>query len=472
MKIFPNYISEKAVNYYLVLLFLISFAFFNNMMPLIWWLFGIIAVIAFFNGSKSLINKSLQISEKRFLKKIFWTAFIIRAIYAVIMYFLYYELTGTPFEFLAGDATFYDYIAGFGADRLLEGKFDLFSEFRTQDSKINFSDMGYPYMLSVIYVFVFKSILAARIVKALLGAWMCILIYKIAIRNFDEKVARMSAIFCMLMPNFIYYTALHLKESEMVFLTVWFIERSDYLMRGKDFTFKAILPILLIGGSLFTFRTALGATAMFSLFTTVFLTSKRVLKMQKKIVLGIWVVATIGFFIGGTISTEIEQLWESRQGVKEAGMKEMETREGGNAYVKYIAGVSFAPLIFVVPLPTMINISFQQNQQLLHGGYYVKNIMAFFIIIALFTIIKQKRWRDYLLLGSFIIGYLLVISFSRFAASERFHLPALPFLMILAAYGITQTTKKQQKYFDWWMMFIFIIIIGWSWFKLAGRGMA
>lgn len=471
MKIFPNYISGKAINYYIVLLLLISFMFFNNMMPLLWWLFGVVAVVAFFNGSQSLINSWSKLTEKRFLKKLFWTAFIIRAVYAIIMYFLYWQLTGTPFEFLAGDASFYDSIAAFGADRLLEGKFDLFTEFRSQDSKINFSDMGYPYMLSVIYVFVFKSILLARIVKAVLGAWMCVLIYKIAIRNFNEKVAHMSAIFCMLMPNFIYYTGLHVKESEMVFLTVWFIERADYLMRGKDFTIKAILPILLIGGSLFTFRTALGATAMFSLFTTVFLTSKRVLKMQKKVVLGIWVIVTIGFFIGGTISTEIEQLWNARAGVKEAGMKEMETREGGNSYVKYIAGISFAPLIFVVPLPTMINISFQQNQQLLHGGYYVKNIMAFFVIIALYTVIKQKRWRDYLLMGSFVIGYLLVISFSRFAASERFHLPALPFFLILAAYGITQVTNKQKNYYNWWVIFIFVIIVGWNWFKLAGRGM-
>jgi hypothetical protein len=94
------------------------------------------------------------------------------------------------------------------------------------------------------------------------------------------------------------------------------------------------------------------------------------------------------------------------------------------------------------------------------------------VIIAFYTVIKQKRWRDYLLLGSFVIGYLVVISFSRFAASERFHLPALPFILILAAYGITQVTTKQKEYYNWWIIFIFIVIIGWSWFKLAGRGLA
>lgn len=440
-------------------------------MPLIWWLFGIVAVLAFFNGTPAMIRKWDGLSEARFIKKLFWTAFTIRAIYVVVMYFFYIALTGLPFEFDYGDVGFYNAIGRFGADCLWDGKFDLHTQIWTQDPGIDISDMGYPIYLSIIYALTGKSILIARIIKAAWSAWTCVLIYKIATRNFNDKVGRMSAIFCMLMPNLIYYTSIHLKETEMVFLIVYFIERADYLMRGTDFSFKAIFPILLLAGSIFTFRTALGATALFSLFTTIFLTSKRVLKMQKKFVLGIWVAVTITFFIGGTISTEIEQLWNARAGVKEAGFKHMETREGGNAYVKYIAGVSFAPLIFLVPLPTMINITFQQNQQLLHGGYYVKNIMAFFVIIALFTVIQQKRWRDYLLLGSFVIGYLVVISFSRFAASERFHLPALPFILILAAYGITQITNKQKKYYNWWLIFVFVIIIGWNWFKLAGRGM-
>lgn len=38
----------------------------------------------------------------------------------------------------------------------------------------------------------------------------------------------MAGIFYMLMPNLIMYTGSHLKEAEMVFLTVAFIERADY----------------------------------------------------------------------------------------------------------------------------------------------------------------------------------------------------------------------------------------------------
>lgn len=455
----------------MVVLLLINLAFFSKMMPLIWWLFGIIAVVGFFNGSKSLTIKWAEISEKRFLKKLLWTAFIIRVVYVTVMYFLYTFLTGKPFEFGAADALFYDDISRFGADCLLDGKLDLLTQFRLQDSSIDLSDAGYPYYLSIIYALTGKSIFLARLVKAFLSALMCVLIYKVATRNFGEKIGRTAAIFCMLMPNFIYYTSLHVKETEMVFLTVWFIERADYLLRGKNFSFTAILPILLIGGFLFMFRTVLGATCMFALFTAVFLTSNKVLKMEKKFVLGIWVFVTVGYFIGGSVATEIQEVWNSRRGNQEASLEWRSTRDGGNKFAKMAGAAVFAPMIFVIPFPTMVYVPGQDNQQLLHGANYVKNIMAFFVVYVLFYLIRRDKWRDYLLLGSFTIGYLMVIAFSAFAQSERFHLPALPFELIFAAFGVSLIEKKERKYFDWWMMFIFVAIVAWSWFKLAGRGM-
>ncbi|HOL01268.1 MAG TPA: hypothetical protein PK860_07005, partial [Paludibacteraceae bacterium] len=119
----------------------------------------------------------------------------------------------------------------------------------------------------------------------------------------------------------------------------------------------------------------------------------------------------------------------------------------------------------------MVNIEGQENQQTINGGNFVKNILAFFVIFALIWVIKNKVWRKYLLIGSFTIGYLLILAFSGFAHSERFHQPALPFILILAAVGISRVTNRSKKYFWWWMVFVFIAAIGWNWFKLAGRGL-
>ena len=68
-------------------------------------------------------------------------------------------------------------------------------------------------------------------------------------------------------------------------------------------------------------------------------------------------------------------------------------------------------------------------------------------------------------------GYLIVIALSAFAHSERFHLPALPFALILAAYGISILGNKQKKWYNYWLILIFVANIAWAWFKLKGRGL-
>ncbi len=469
---FTKYFTSKAIGYYLAVLFLVNMAFINYFMPLIWWLFGIVAVVGFFNGTRNLIVKWADLPEKIFIKKLFKTALIIRVVVVTIMYFLYTALTGVPFEYHAADVGFYHSIAEFGAQCLWDGKFDLTNQFLTQDSRIAFSDMGYPIFLSTVYALTGKSILLSRIINAIFSAWMVVLVYRLAQRNFGEQVGRMAGIFVMLMPNFLYYAASTLKENDMIFLTVLFIERADFLLRSQNFSFKAILPTMLIIGYLFMFRTALAAALIFALFTAVFLTSKRVLKLQKKFVLGIWVFATVAFFIGGTVATEIEQLWSSRTGNQEKMLEYRATRKDGNKFATYAGAAVFAPMIFVIPFPTIVNVHHQENQQLIHGGNYVKNIMVFFVIYVLFHFIKTGKWRDHLLISAATLGYLMVIAFSAFAQSERFHLPALPFILIFAAYGISIfDMRKHGKYFNWWVMFIFVAIVAWSWFKLAGRGL-
>ena len=147
-------------------------------------------------------------------------------------------------------------------------------------------------------------------------------------------------------------------------------------------------------------------------------------------------------------------------------------RKGGNQFAKYASGAIFAPLIVVIPFPTMIYIETQENLQRLNGGYFIRNFLAFFILFTLVIIIKQKKWRDFVLIYTFTFSYLFILALSQFAQSERFHLPALPFLLIMAAYGISNSTPKIKRYLNFYMIILFCIIVIWNWFKLAGRGLA
>lgn len=464
----PKYFSNKAISLYIVCLLVVSIVFFNRILDWYWFAFGLIEVVGFFYFSNILTKKWSNFSPKFFEKKLFKTSLILRLIWVVFSYFFYLWMTGQPFEFQTADAYNY-HTRAIWIKGLFESQyFPPFLDFINEGP----SESGYPTYLSFVYIITGNSIFIARILKALIGSYTVVLIYKLATRNFGVDVGRMAGIFTMLMPNLILYTGLHLKEIEMVFLTVLFVERTDFVIRGSKISFLTILPILFIGGSLFLFRTVLGATALFALFTTLFLSSKRVMSMNKRFVLITWLMVALVYFVGGRISTEVEELWQSKSTNQESSLEWRAIRADGNKFSTYASKSIFAPMIFVIPFPTIVNTPGQENQQLINGGNFVKNIMAFFVMLAIIMIVSEKKWKDHLLILSFTIGYLLTIALSAFAQSERFHQPALPFLLILAAYGVSRVNNSTKGYYIWYMTVIFSAIVVWSWFKLAGRGMA
>ena len=74
----------------------------------------------------------------------------------------------------------------------------------------------------------------------------------------------------------------------MVFLTVLFVDRADRMLRNKKFNFIEIAPPVILAGSLFFFRTVLGATALFALFTTLLLFSQMKYFVKLKFALPWW----------------------------------------------------------------------------------------------------------------------------------------------------------------------------------------
>ena len=107
-----------------------------------------------------------------------------------------------------------------------------------------------------------------------------------------------------------------------------------------------------------------------------------------------------------------------------------------------------------------------------YGGNFVRNFMGAFVLIGLFSaIFTKKNWRDLSLVGSFTIGYLFVVSLSGFANSERFLVLGLPGLLIMAAYGISELTRKSYKWVKIWYVIVVLMQIGWAYFKIGSRGM-
>lgn len=460
----PEKIAVRAIILYIAALITVSLVFFKYAMQYTYILLGLIEVVAFFLCSSHFSRAWGRKSNKDFALSLFVTALVMRVVWVVFSYFLYISLTGVPFEPEAGDSIGYHQM-GLWLYKLpiKQVWFYLFTNTGT------YSDSGYNLYLTFIYKIIGPRIFLARLVKAMLSAVTCNLLYKFAARSMGEKVGRLAGIFCAFMPNLIIYCGLHLKETEMLFLAVAFLERTDYLLRTRKYKVSTIVIPLSLAISLFLFRTVLGVVGVFAFITSMLFTGGDVVGHRKRVFVIVWAVLALSVLAGGTIANEVEGIFEER--TENQATKRMAQTNKGNQWAKYATGSVMAPMMFIMPFPTMVDVDNQYNQQIINGGNYVRNFMGFFVLLALFRVIfRTRKWRDFSLIGSYTIAYLGILALSGFANSERFLLPALPGLIIMWAYGLEQLDRESYRYFSYWQAIVLVMPIAWAFFKLGSRG--
>ena len=482
MKVLPDWFAIYAIATYAVALIGVNLLFMGRGTEWYFWVFGIMWVAGFFVLS---VKYSREWSEKNvhkgknFEKKLFWTGFAIRAIYAVFIYFFYIEMTGKPFEFAVADSLSYVEIAQEWTVYWQTDK--LWPELVKYANEFGYSDMGYPLFI-LIPVRLFSTdfaILFTRLMNAVFSALIAVVIYRITRRSMSETTARMAAIFCMLHPVLICYVGFTLKESFMTWLVVLFVDLADRLLRSKRYSFATVAPIVLIGGSLFFFRTVLGMVAFLALFTALVLMSNKIVSIGRKIIMGLIIGGILLFSTSDKILRDVEKITDTD--VVEVQKNTMTKRYGsekgnkeytGNNFANYAGAVVFAPMIFTIPFPTMVEATIgQEDMRLIHGGNWMRNIMSGFVILAMVMLLLSGDWRNYTLPLAMVLGYLAVLVFSAFAQSLRFHIPVMPFEMMFAAYAITQLRSRHKRWYLYWCLFMVVACFAWNWFKLAGRGL-
>ena len=152
--------------------------------------------------------------------------------------------------------------------------------------------------------------------------------------------------------------------------------------------------------------------------------------------------------------TEVEQMWQLKdqnQGTRMSVIAETQS------LAKYAGAAVFAPMIFTIPFPTMVETPDQEIARTLHGAMFVKNIMSYFTIMAILSLLIPiipgfNKWRDHVLIEVFLIAYLVILVFSAFAHADRFHLPALALEILFMAYGVSISRIPQlQRWFKYWV---------------------
>lgn len=475
---FPQEMANRSVLAYVVALLASNLLFFNSAMPIWLWIFGFISVLLFFYGSNFFTKAWYKVSEKSFTKQLFWWALGIRVIYVLFIYIFNQMHYGTYYESNSGDITWYVPSALQMAEQFSDGNWsEVIQMWLGWDIQI--SDLGYVIYLAIIYLLTgsYSEVVLPLLLKAIYGATVCVMMYHIAKRHFGESVGRMTAIFCMLQSNLIWWCGSMMKETEMILLTIWFVYEMDKVLTLGKLKLQNLTKAILLGASLFAFRSALALIAFASMFIALLFTKSTVVKTGTKMLVGILVAIVLAFSFGDNLLETVQETQTMVEGGKyqETNMEWRGRREHGNSFAKYAGAAVFAPLIFSIPFPSMVyTFQGQEMQMMVNGGNFQKNILSFFVIMVMITWLFSGEWRKHTFILVFLLGYLVALVLSVFAQSGRFHMPIMPLLMMFAAYGISLfgKTRINKFWFNWVLVLEVIVCIAWAWFKLAGRGMA
>ena len=472
----PNWLIEKSMGFFFISLFACWLAW--GYVPKYDLIFtAIISIVLFFFVGRHMSNQFSLLGEKKFLRSIFTVGFVVRMLWILYMFFVF---NPRYYGSRHGDGADTDWFMSFGhylATWLSgESQYSL-----SQIIEINMSaidDVAYPMILGVEYLLTggISDVFIPYVVKSILGAYCAICVYRITKRHFREGAARIAAIFVCLNPNIIYWCGTMMKEAEMVFFCCLAVDKFDEaLSSNSQLTIKSLIPGILSGFVLLFMRTTLGLALFGAVMAHVLLADRRIISRGKKIVMGVLTVLILSLVVGDHLMVQSKGYLEMAQSdYQQRNMEFRSTRVGGNSFAKYASATVFAPLIFTLPFPTFNQAYEAQLLQVqLSGGYFIKNILSFFVIIVLVQFLITGEWRKHVLLIGYTCAYLVVLVFSGFAQSGRFHMPIWPMLMIFAAHGV-QLAKRDKRMRKWFMYTLYIevfICLAWNWFKLAGRGM-
>lgn len=426
-----------------------------------------VSSVLFFFGLTYLCHLHWQHNDaKTFRRKVFWWALGIRLIYVGCIIFYYYWETGVSFEYQAADSWGYHRMASYLSKLVREG------EFREalgvlNGNTIGFSDQGYVLYLTTLYTCFGNNILGPRLLKALMSAYMCVAIYKLASRSLGEKTGRLAAVMAVFLPQFIHYTGTYMKETELVFLVTLALERMDYLIRSRRFTFWNILVPIMLTALTFGFRTVVGMALLAAFIVFVIFCPKELLTKKTRLITVGATVVLILLFLFSPIGWEMYYIVKINILTSDVTVEKYQNL--GLEYAKYANYKYMAPGVFTLPLTNLVEVA-NENQKMMNGTFFVKNYLGFFALWCFVAGIRQKRWRDLSLVGTYTLFYALIVAFSFAFNSERFHQPLLPGLLIMAAFGMTRFKRKDFAFFYSYNVLLLTAIVAWNYLKLAARG--
>ena len=463
-----RYLFSFGIGLYLLALIVISAVFHDHALHLKWMLWGMGEVLFFFLLTAIFYPRWKGDDTKRFKWKVFLVAFVIRGLYAFVMCYYYYWETGIGFEYGAADSFGYHSLA-VQLSKYVRAGYVTYAYKYLDAYTMGWSDQGYTLWLTLLYTVFGRSWLVPRLFKALMSAYLCVVVYKLGTRTFGERTGRLAAVMTVFAPVLVQICGLHTKEMEMIFLSILALERMDYLIRSKKYTVWNIVFPILLTGLVFGFRTIIGMCLIFAFLVFVLLSSRDLVGKRGKIITVSAIVVVFFAFLFTPVGREMRHVYRLK--FRDLNYQSEKYAAEGMKHSELAQSWVLAPGAFVLPLSPMVEEAPDHNK-MIHGSTYVTNFLAFFAMLAILIAIRQKKWRDFSLVGAYELSYLAIIMFSFAANSERYHEPATPILILMAAYAMTRLRHKDLKLFYIYCGTLLIALFVWNWLKLSARGLA
>jgi hypothetical protein len=175
-------------------------------------------------------KSTLQISLSTFFLKSTICFFCLRGLALLGLYFLLRKLQGVPFQIgVNGDDYLYHHISL----HLAQSSDSLSKTLRL--FKISWGYALYPYLIGLLYKFIYPHTLIARFFNLILG-FLALFPFYCFLKNLGlkEKVIRLSLCFYIFSPSFIYFNSLQLKDSLLILICSILFFVASLLLKAKS----------------------------------------------------------------------------------------------------------------------------------------------------------------------------------------------------------------------------------------------
>jgi 4-amino-4-deoxy-L-arabinose transferase-like glycosyltransferase len=401
---------------------------------------------------------------------LFKVSIVFRILIFCILYYILYYFYNADLSIEEYDTTFYDNL-GTKLVYIYKNNFSI-DNIHSLIKGIEFDDLGYPFILSLKYLF-FRSIIISKLIQAIVDSLSVVLIYKISIDLFNSRIAKLSSLFSSIFLPMITMAFITTKEVYMTFFTLLCIYSYQMLSKNKSksYIIYLIFSILI----LFSMRTVFAIIVLLSIIVSLFFNSKKSIK--KKIFYPIFIfiglllmLGLFGFYNEVKIKTFAYAGISLGEESNIGGRSQDEYLMKGQSFAKYASLPVLFTQALITPYPSLSLTNMQHwgisMQWFFSGGLFLWVFSAFFCIKGMILSLSNKKALHILLI---IILYTIVLLSSFYITSIRFNILKINIMLIFFGYGFMYQSKKTKLTFYIYSLLISITIFIWNYAKIHGR---